>query len=775
MRIVIPLLAAALALGLVVAVFVINEPTPDAGSTGGDTGTQQTEAPGTAGSDTPAADRTTSDAEPSQSQRPGRDGGAAASAGSKATEGEATRGASDAATATPTESAGEEEAAATATLSELRIRTVPTQPVVELGSLDAATGYKLRVGLNVYGAAVNAVDLTDYFTSVNEKEHYRLLRRIEVGNFRRFAYAAEAITIGEQTLDLSTAQWEVVKQGPGEAVFRLIVEDDAGEPVVELRRTYRLDLDSYDLQLLQRIINRAGDPLEVAYMQNAQGDLTEDAASYLGDRRQFVVGYVKPSFDPARTKVYTEGGFVPRGDALKGTQVWPRPGVLSKQNSADAELTWFASENRYFAMATHPRVTDEMIAEGPTALTGVADLQDLFPRIETRVQNEAAVFFTLGTDRFVLGAGKARSLDLGIFAGPRKESLFKKQPYAAMNFDEMIRYELGCTWCTFQWLADLLLGYLKLLYGQIVTLGGIGIGFYDWGVAIILLVVTVRLLLHPITKRSQANMMKMSKQMSSLQPEIAKLRKKYKDDQKKLNQETMKLYREKGINPANALGCLPMFLQMPIWVALYAMLYFAIDLRHEPAFYGVFQHLGSLFGGSWPFLADLSVSDRFIPLFEPSEDTILRLPIITIDYSAINILPPLMAVVMFFNMKFTQPPPPENETEEQKQQRRQQQMVMKIMPFLFPILLYSAPSGLTLYICASTAAGIFDSYLVRKHVRELEAAGKLFEKKPRKEGGFMDRLSKTFERKQQMMLEAQQKPSGGKGGAKGGGKQRKKR
>ena len=186
-----------------------------------------------------------------------------------------------------------------------------------------------------------------------------------------------------------------------------------------------------------------------------------------------------------------------------------------------------------------------------------------------------------------------------------------------------------------------------------------------------------------------------------------------------------------------------MFLQMPIWVALYAMLYFAIDLRHEPAFYGVFQHLGSLFGGSWPFLADLSVSDRFIPLFEPSEDTILRLPIITIDYSAINILPPLMAVVMFFNMKFTQPPPPENETEEQKQQRRQQQMVMKIMPFLFPILLYSAPSGLTLYICASTAAGIFDSYLVRKHVRELEAAGKLFEKKPRKEGGFMDRLSKT--------------------------------
>ncbi|MFW6335790.1 MAG: YidC/Oxa1 family insertase periplasmic-domain containing protein [Phycisphaeraceae bacterium] len=783
MRIVIPLLAVGLALGLVLAVFVIHEPTPDAGQTADTAETAETQQ-----ADTPRDDASdhTGDSTPSNAP-PAASGPATADSPEDLTPApeDLTPAPEDDATDATAGAEAEDEAPAPVTPASLRIRTVGAQPEVELGSLDAETGYKLRVGLNVYGAAINAVDLTEYFTSVAEEEHYRLLRRIEAGDFRRFAYAAEAITIGEQTLDLATAQWEVVERGPGEAVFRLIIEDDAGAPVVELRRTYRLDADSYDLQLLQRIINRAGDPLEIAYVQNAQGDLTGDAASYLGDRRQFVVGYVKPSFDPARTRVYTESGFVPRTDALDGKQVWPRPAVLNRDNSRDAELTWFASENRYFAMATHPWVTDEMIAEGPTPLTGVPDLQDLFPRIETRVQragsgpNDAAVFFTLGTDRFVLGQGQTKSLDLGVFAGPRKESLFEQQPYAAMNFDEMIRYELGCTFCTFQWLADALLWYLKLIYGQIVTIAGMGIGFFDWGVAIILLVVTVRLLLHPITKRSQANMMKMSKQMSSLQPEIAKLRKKYKDDQKKLNQETMKLYREKGINPANALGCLPMFLQMPIWVALYAMLYFAIELRHEPAFYGVFQHLGALFGGNWPFLADLAVSDRFIPLMEPSEDTIFRLPIITIDYSAINILPPLMAVVMFFNMKFTQPPPPENETEEQKQQRRQQQMVMKIMPFLFPILLYSAPSGLTLYICASTAAGIFDSYLVRKHVRELEAAGKLFEKKPRKEGGLMDRLGKTVERKQQMMLEAQQKQQGkgggGKGGGPSGGKQRKKR
>ncbi|MFW5681711.1 MAG: YidC/Oxa1 family insertase periplasmic-domain containing protein, partial [Phycisphaeraceae bacterium] len=301
MRIVIPLLAVGLALGLVLAVFVIHEPTPDAGQTADTAETAETQQ-----ADTPRDDASdhTGDSTPSNAP-PAASGPATADSPE-----DLTPAPEDDATDATAGAEAEDEAPAPVTPASLRIRTVGAQPEVELGSLDAETGYKLRVGLNVYGAAINAVDLTEYFTSVAEEEHYRLLRRIEAGDFRRFAYAAEAITIGEQTLDLATAQWEVVERGPGEAVFRLIIEDDAGAPVVELRRTYRLDADSYDLQLLQRIINRAGDPLEIAYVQNAQGDLTGDAASYLGDRRQFVVGYVKPSFDPARTRVYTESGFV---------------------------------------------------------------------------------------------------------------------------------------------------------------------------------------------------------------------------------------------------------------------------------------------------------------------------------------------------------------------------------------------------------------------------------------------------------------------------------
>src|SRR4029078_13082865 len=88
------------------------------------------------------------------------------------------------------------------------------------------------------------------------------------------------------------------------------------------------------------------------------------------------------------------------------------------------------------------------------------------------------------------------------------------------------------------------------------------ITLFDGGLAIILLVVCVRVLLHPITKRSQMQMMKMQK----MAPEMERLKKKYGDDKDALNKAMMEMYKEQG--PAQIMGCLPMFLQMPIWIAL---------------------------------------------------------------------------------------------------------------------------------------------------------------------------------------------------------------
>ncbi len=103
----------------------------------------------------------------------------------------------------------------------------------------------------------------------------------------------------------------------------------------------------------------------------------------------------------------------------------------------------------------------------------------------------------------------------------------------------------------------------------------------DWGLSIIALVVLVRAILHPITKHSQVSMLKLQK----MGPELERLKKKYGDDKEALAKAQMEMHKEMGITPF--LGCLPMFLQMPIWIALYSALQNDIALRQAPFLWGL--------------------------------------------------------------------------------------------------------------------------------------------------------------------------------------------
>ncbi|XAL99887.1 membrane protein insertase YidC [Phycisphaeraceae bacterium D3-23] len=641
---------------------------------------------------------------------------------------------------------------------------------IEIGSIEDGSAYKLRATISPYRAGVLEVRLADYFELVDQVEHHTLLKPIaeaDDDNHRPAigSYAARYIIIdGGDPIALfrQDAQghwiggWEVIDHNASSVTLRLVIESHLGEvrtPIAEVTRIYRLAEDAYTLQLEQSVKNLTDDPMRVQWEQYAQGDVTWDSGDYLrGRSRQYVLGYFNLKHDPGRFSISSR--YLPRdslvnemtSDKNPWPSVWPNPDV--DLDPAKAELAWLASVNRYFTV-----VTSSHVDPNATDSSGVVGLEAIYPEIGTILSpsaasdpdakaNDRAVMFTLRSQTLTVGAGKSTDpadLGLDIFTGPRKKQVFSEGAYAPMRLGQLVRYSLGgmCGFCTFQWLADGLMGLLQLFHTVL----------FDWGVAIILLVLIVRLCLHPITKRGQTSMMKMGKQMAAIQPEVAKLKKKYADNPQKMQQEQMKLFREKGINPAaGAMGCLPMLLQMPIWIALYAMLYYAIELRHEPAFYGFFQ----LFG-DWQFLADLSRSDHFITFFK--EPKTFSLLFITFDYSGINILPLLMAVTFYINMKFTTPPPA-------NEQQAQQQKIMRIMPFLFPIMLYSAPSGLTLYICASTAAGIIDSYIVRKHVKELEESGKLFEKKERKPGGLMHRIQMAAEKAQQAQQE-RDKPGGG--------------
>ncbi|MFG0326204.1 MAG: YidC/Oxa1 family membrane protein insertase, partial [Phycisphaerales bacterium JB037] len=274
---------------------------------------------------------------------------------------------------------------------------------------------------------------------------------------------------------------------------------------------------------------------------------------------------------------------------------------------------------------------------------------------------------------------------------------------------------------------------------------------FDWALAVIVLVIIVRSILHPITKWSQIRMQRFAKQMQEVAPKQKKLQERYKDDPQRLRTEMARLWREEGVSPAGMLGCLPMFLQSPVWIALYAVLFYAIDLRQDPAFFGVFQHL---FNG-WAFLGDLSQPDRAIYFGGDG----FRIPLISAllgPINSFNILPILLGFVFFVHQKYLTPPTSATMTPEQKQQQK----IIRIMSVvLFPVIMYNAPSGLALYFVANSAFAIVENKWIRAHMDkhgllDLEKLKEQRKKKPT----FMQRLQ---QRAQQIQEQRQLYQAGG--------------
>ncbi len=607
----------------------------------------------------------------------------------------------------------------------------------------------LAVTLDPYGAGVSAIALPKFHPHKNDAAPYILSQTPSDPNKNSLTngYGAVDITVDGIKVSLFNALWAVTEQDATHASFAATIQAQDGKPAVRVERAWRLGTSPYAIELSQKITNLDGNAHKVSFSQVAQNDVTDDGAAYMNDQRRFALGYFSTKSDATRTTVQTKNGFVDRqqvaekmlyGEEYRDADyksLWPWYDIESpvKRNEAhqtntpnDTQLAWIGSYNRYFLLATHVPVASDI--RDASKLT---PLETLFPTLRTVVkvsapqghetaENARAVLLALDTGTFELKTrDENKDLSLSIYAGPR-DARFLRDVGAnhAIGLSETVRFRLTegfCGFLTFQWLANALFAFLAFLHGHVT---------FDWAASIIVLVLAVRLVLHPLTKKSQVSMMRFGKQMQAIQPELEKVKAKYPGDKEKLSQETMRLYKEKGINPANALGCLPMFLQMPIWSALYAMLYYAFPLRHEPGFWGVFQNIH--FGGhAWQFLGDLSSSDRFITLFPDDGKHIFKLIFVQFDYSSVNLLPILMTVVMYFNMKYTQTPAA---TDEQKTQ----QTIMKVMTLvMFPLMLYSAPCGLTLYITASTLAGIVDSWIVRRHVKEMENNGTLLAKAPK--------------------------------------------
>ncbi|WP_428407879.1 membrane protein insertase YidC [Hyphococcus sp.] len=216
----------------------------------------------------------------------------------------------------------------------------------------------------------------------------------------------------------------------------------------------------------------------------------------------------------------------------------------------------------------------------------------------------------------------------------------------------------------------------------------------NFGVAILLLTLVIKLILFPVANKGYESMSKMKK----LQPEVKKLQDRYKDDKMKLQQEMMALYKKEKMNPLA--GCFPILLQMPIFYALYKTLFVTIELRHQPFLY----------------IDDLAAPDptTIFNLFGllPYDPT--ALPLIG-GILGIGFLPVLMGVAMWFQTKLN--PPPADPVQAQ---------VFAFMPFIFVFIFAPFAAGLVLYWFWNTTLGILQQwYIMKKNGVKVELGQRL--------------------------------------------------
>ena len=461
--------------------------------------------------------------------------------------------------------------------------------------------------------------------------------------------------------------------------------EDSRVPILRIDRSF-LPLDGFHFDVKTSIENLSDQPVEVALNTVAPSQLRVDAARYM-DRRTLRAGVLESGSRVVQSSAIDES----RESLASGGPIdlW-RP-------AQGSDIGWLAATNRYFALAMMP---------AEDALK--PSLEDQIRRIRVTPiaaneggEDDQQILVTTRTSPTRLDPGQDRTTSFRVWAGPQDRSQLRAaSTVQGLQLDKLVVYSMGgfCTFCTFQWLASLLLSYLSMLHGLVG----------DWALAIVFLVITVRLLLHPIVRRSQINMQRFSRRMAKVKPEMDALQKRYAGDAKRLQQEQARLFREKGVNPLHMLGCLPMFMQTPVWIALYAGLYLAVEMRHEAAFFGAFQ---SLTGDAWGFLADLSDQDHMFATFsEPVQVFLFRL-------TGINGLPLLMGLIFFLQQKYMTPPTTGTQTPEQEQMQK----IMRWMLVLtFPLFLYGAPSGLTLYIVTSSTIGILESRWIRKKVDAMD-------------------------------------------------------
>ena len=285
-----------------------------------------------------------------------------------------------------------------------------------------------------------------------------------------------------------------------------------------------------------------------------------------------------------------------------------------------------------------------------------------------------------------IGNGETRSLTNHLFAGAKRVEIINHY----QDNLQIQKFELLIDWGMFSFITKPMFSLIDFLYKL----------FGNFGVAILLVTVILKALLFPLANKSYKSMAR----MKLLQPAINAVRAKYADDRVKQQQEMMQLYKTEKINPLA--GCWPMLIQMPIFFALYKVLYITIEMRHAP-FFGWIQDLAS---------PDPTSVFNLFGLLHYSVPTFLM----------IGAWPLIMGITMFLQMRMNPTPPDPT-----------QAMIFTWMPIVFTYMLSSFPAGLVIYWAWNNTLSIIQQSIIMKSqgvkIELWDNLVGIFKRKPKKE------------------------------------------
>jgi len=470
------------------------------------------------------------------------------------------------------------------------------------------------IAISEYGAAVKSMELKE-FKETNKKDSplkQLVSKSLPMGTL---LFDLEGQSIPGLKQAVYTAKTDVTHTtlNTGEKTIEFVYVADQGMVV---KKIYTFDADSYTLDCNIVFQNGSTMPLNDAMVITTPGLYNDEVKKRSRFAFEGPIGLIEDTYE-----------------AIK-------PGDIEDKSTYHGKIDWAGFTQRYFMTVVMPKKAEaDTHKDAKIKLDWTDDI--------------VSASYVQKMDR--LDPGKQSNHAFTIYMGPKSHKVLSQ-------FDTSLKDAINFGF--FNVIAKPLLIVMNTIHGVMP----------NYGVAIILLTVLIKLVFWPLGTKSYKSMNEMKK----VQPLMMELREKYKDDKQRMNQEIMGLYKTYKVNPAS--GCLPLLVQMPIFFALYRMLYQAIELRHAP-FVG--------------WISDLSAPDRLfnfdfaIPMMQAPHG----IPMLTL----------LMGASFLLQQKMT---PTAGDPMQSK--------MMMLMPIFMTVLFINFPAGLVLYMFVNNIISMGQQYYIQK-------------------------------------------------------------